>query len=258
MKEGGTNAGRRASRYAFRLATGRLPSAGRAASCCCKFFAFQRDTFRARPERRGEVSDPGRASARRAAERDGAGRLRGAQQLDPESRRDDHQGVTGAGMDPRIDYARLMTRRHFFGRVEHRHRRRGAGAAARGPGAAPPTPATRAAWPDCRTSRPRPSGSSTCSSRAARRSSICSTTSRSSQKWTRRRTAGLDPQGPAADRHDGDAGQVSRCSRRASSSRSTASPARGSASCCRTRRRSSTTSASSSRCTPRRSITIRR
>ena len=40
-----------------------------------------------------------------------------------------------------------------------------------------------AAWPDCRTSRPRRSASSTCFSRAGRRSSTCSTTSRSSTKF---------------------------------------------------------------------------
>ena len=68
--------------------------------------------------------------------------------------------------------------------------------------------------------------------------------------------ARLDPQGPAADRHDLDAGELSGRAVRCSSSPSTGRSARGSASCCRTRRRSPTSCASSSRCTPRRSITI--
>ena len=70
-------------------------------------------------------------------------------------------------------------------------------------------------------------------------------------------TARIDPDGAAIDRHDLDAGDISGRARRTSSSRSTANLVRGSATCCRTRRRSSTTCASSSRCTPRRSTTIR-
>ena len=57
---------------------------------------------------------------------------------------------------------------------------------------------------------------------------------------------------------DRGADELSRSRRRSSSSRSTGSRAPGSASCCRTPPRSPTTCASSSRCTPSRSITIRR
>ena len=72
------------------------------------------------------------------------------------------------------------------------------------------------------------------------------------------RSAGLDPHGPAADGNVGDAAQLPGRAVEVQLRAARAIRAHGSANCCRTRRRSPTTSRSSSRCTPRRSITIRR
>ena len=117
-------------------------------------------------------------------------------------------------------------------------------AQARGTGAMP------AACRACRTSRPRPSASSICSSPAVRRRWTCSTTSR---RWQKCSGTELPDSIRKGQRLTGmTAAQASFPDRAvaSSSSRSTASRARGSASCCRTPRRSSTSSASSSRCTP--------
>ena len=93
--------------------------------------------------------------------------------------------------------------------------------------------------------------------RRRRRSSTCSTTSRSSQKLRGKELPDSIRKGQRLTGMTARPGAASRSRRRCSSSRSTASAARGSASCCRTRRRSSTSCASSSRCTPRRSTTTR-
>ena len=103
-----------------------------------------------------------------------------------------------------------------------------------------------------------PSASSTCSRAAGRPSRTCSTTSRCSNEKNGedlpdhvrggQRLTGMSRQPGVAP-----AGRLAR-----SSSPSTASAARGSASCCRTPPASPTSCASSSRCTPRRSTTTRR
>ena len=110
-------------------------------------------------------------------------------------------------------------------------------ATARGSAAEPA--AARGAAPPCRAS----SASSTCSRRrpvAARPVRLQAAAAHAERPGA----AGVDPQGPAPHRHDG--GQKrSRWPARSSTSRSTASPAPGSASCCRTPRRSPTSCASS-------------
>ena len=165
------------------------------------------------------------------------------------------QGMTH--MDPQLDDQLRIDPPPFLRHGQRGHRHGGAGVAAergslRGRRYAP------AACRACRTSRPRRSASSTCSSPARRRRWICSTTSRGShdlrgtelpdsirqgQRLTGMTSTQASFPGRAVDL------QV-RAARH--------SPAPGSASCCRTPRRSPTTSASSSRCTPRRSTTIRR
>ena len=78
------------------------------------------------------------------------------------------------------------------------------------------------------------------------------------QPAQRRTVAGFGAPGAAADRHVGQSGVAAarRLAVRIQPPRCAAAP--GSAICCRTPPKSSTTSASSVRCTPRRSITIRR
>ena len=66
-------------------------------------------------------------------------------------------------------------------------------------------PAAPADCPACRTSRPRPSASSTCSSRAAPSQMELFDYKPRLAESARHRTAGFDPQGPAAHRHDRDA-----------------------------------------------------
>ncbi len=74
-----------------------------------------------------------------------------------------------------------------------------------------------------RTSRPRPSTSSTCTWSAGRRRWTCTTTSRKMKEWYDKDLPDSDPQGPAADHDDLAARRASRSRRRSSSSRSTAS-----------------------------------
>ncbi len=95
--------------------------------------------------------------------------------------------------------------------------------------------------PACRTSRRRPSGSSSCTSPAAPRSSRRSTTSRSSRSSRARRFPDSVRKGQRVAADDGAVVAAGRAlALRVRAAR--ASRARGSASCCRTPRRSSTTS----------------
>ena len=128
-------------------------------------------------------------------------------------------------MDPRLDNpALLLTRRHFFGRGAA-----GLGIAAlasllsRGSARRRAESLRPAACPACRTSRPRPSASSTCSSPAPRRRWTCSTTSRSSPNLRGTDLPDSIRKGQRLTGMTVDAVQLSRSRRRCSSSRSTAS-----------------------------------
>ena len=191
-------------------------------------------------------------------ERQRAGGLHQRGEPDPESRRDDDEGVAH-GSARRLDLR--LTRRHFLGRagVGHRHGRAGASCCSRT--CSPRRAAAErrpAACRACRTSRRRPSGSSICSSRGGPSQLDLFDYKPQLAKVQRHRAAGLGPAGPAADRHDRGQTELSGRAVDVQVRAARASRARGSASCCRTRRRSPTTCASSSRCTPSRSITIRR
>ena len=136
----------------------------------------------------------------------------------------------------------VITRRHFLSKLST-----GIGGAALA--AMFPRPRLRRVHPTpaygfSPISRPRRSASSICSCPAARRSWTSSTTSRCSTN-ERPAAARLRARRPAPHRHVGQPGVASARPARSSSSRSTASPAPGSANCCRTPRRSPTTSASS-------------
>ena len=138
----------------------------------------------------------------------------------PEPRRSDHARLTKHVAEPASRAARIQGAIVMFNNAPVPRRRR---QPPDFPHAPPPASASRR-WPLCstvartrgvaaarvrfersahlRTSPPRPSASSTCSSPAPRRRSTCSTTSRSSHEPARHGAARLDPHGPAAHRHD--------------------------------------------------------
>ena len=98
---------------------------------------------------------------------------------------------------------------------------------------------------DCPTSRPRPSASIFLHQSGGPSQIDLFDYKPTLDKLSGTELPGLDPHGPAHHRHDIGPELVPRGALASSSSRSTASPARGSANCCRTPRRSSTTSPSS-------------
>jgi len=101
-------------------------------------------------------------------------------------------------MNPFLERQQFLTRRHFFSRMAA-----GIGTAALGSMLNPRLLAgdSSAILAGQSHFRRRPSGSSTCSWPAARRSST-STTTNGDGKAPRSGSAGLDPHGPAADGHD--------------------------------------------------------
>ena len=225
MIDGGRRVAGRARGYGYRLVLARAPDAARRQALLKALRRFLGDLSRRR--RRGaRVPQAGRIAGAAGLDARGTGGIHRRGQPDPESRRDDHEGISMNG----------MTRRHFFGVNST-----GVGLAAlAGLWAAMRAPRPTAGCPACRISRRRPSASSTCSNRAALRRWNCSTTSRgcaSSRAPNCRSPCAAASGSPACRRRN----PASRWCRRSSRSRSTASPARGSASCCRTRRRSSTT-----------------
>ena len=233
---------------AFRLAVARRP-APREAALLREALSSYLDDLQERSRGGAEVSDPGGIPERRGAGRERAGGLFDARELDPEHGRDDYEGVS---MDPRLEHQLRLTRRQFFGVAGG-----GIGAAALATLLSEDLSGAAAGLQGLPHFAP-----------TAKRVIYLFQSGGPSQmdmfdykprlaRSARLGTAGLDTDGPAPDRHDLDAGDVSRSRLRCSSLRSTGSPARGSASCCRTRRRSSTICASSSRCIPKPSITIR-
>ena len=251
MKERRTSAEERIA-LAFRLATARLPDARAKPLCCTMRSRAICDDYKANPECCAEISQPGGIAAGRRAGRERAGGVFDARQPDPEHGRDHYEGVTH-GSAARAPSVAGLTRRQFFGLASA-----GIGTAA----------LATLLSDDLRAGRSDGGAAGLAAFRAHRQARDLPVSvgravadghvrlQAAAARSARLGAAGLDPNGPAIDRHDLDAGDVSRWRRRSSSSRSTGSRVRGSASCCRTRRRSSTICASSSRCTPKPSITI--
>ena len=166
-------------------------------------------------------------------------------------------------MDPFDEVSeRRMTRRHFFGRVGDRPRRRGAGSLSTDRMACAAAAATPSSRSQRRAARPaafRAQGQAGHLPVPVRRAVADRSVRLQAEARQTHRGSELPDSIRKGQRLTGMTSGQKRfpSRRRSSSSRSTARAARGSANCCRTRRRSPTSSASSSRCTPRRSITIR-
>ena len=187
---------------AFRLATARRPTS-REMSLLREALSSYLDDYRSDPEAARKYLSQGESPRDEELDVSELAAYSTLASSDPEHGRDDHEGVS---MDPRLEDQLRLTRRQFFGVAERGHRRGRAGNAAgrrsarRRRRGACRGPAALRAHGQAR-DLPVSIGRAVADGHVRLQAAV--------ERPARHRAAGLDADGPAADRHDLDAGDLS-------------------------------------------------